>query len=101
MSGLEEQKLEADLQAKALAPRVTLDDIDAEITRADYHVFPGTALTICALTLRNGYIVTGESAAASLANFRPELGREIAFGKAREKIWGLLGFRLRDKLAAA
>lgn len=35
-----------------------------------YYVFPGTTLTVCALTLRNGFQVVGESAAASPENFK-------------------------------
>lgn len=82
------------------APTVTQSDVDDEILAEQFHVFPGTTMTVCALTLRNGYVVTGESAAASPANFNVELGQQIARRKAVEKIWPLLGFRLRDKLHA-
>ena len=43
--------------------------------------------------------MTGESACASPENFDPEIGRRIARENAAQKIWPLLGFRLRDKLA--
>lgn len=56
-------------------------------------------LTFCVLVLRNGFTVTGESACASPENFDPELGRKIARQNAVQKIWPLLGFRLRDELA--
>ena len=81
------------------APRITPDMLDHEILDEDYHVFPGTCLTVCALTLRNGFTVTGESACASPENFDAEIGRTIARASAREKLWPLLGFRLRDHLA--
>ncbi len=48
----------------------------------------------------NGFTVTGESACASPQNFDPEIGRKIARQNAVQKIWPLLGFRLRDELAA-
>jgi hypothetical protein len=57
-------------------------------------------MTVCALTLRNGYIVTGESAAASPENFDQAIGRKIARDNARNKIWALEGYLLREKLAA-
>lgn len=57
-------------------------------------------LTFCVLVLDNGFTVTGESACASPENFDAELGRKIARQNAVAKIWPLLGFRLRDKLAA-
>lgn len=73
--------------------------IDDQIIAEQYHIFPGTTLTVCALTLRNGYHVTGESAAASPANFDEELGRKIARKNARDRIWALEGYLLRSKLA--
>lgn len=45
------------------------------------------------------FTVTGESACASPENFNAEIGRKIARQKAIDKIWPLLGFRLRDRLA--
>lgn len=80
------------------APRLTPDLIDSVIINADYHVFPDGPLTVCALTLKNGFIVTGESAAASPENFDPDLGKQIAFTKARDKIWLLEGYLLKEKL---
>lgn len=98
----DETQIEAEIQAKGLnAPRLNPDMIDATIVSEMYHVFPGTTLTVCALTLRNGYIVTGESAAASPANFDQAIGRKIARENARNKIWALEGYLLREKLAAA
>ncbi len=118
--------LEREIQAKAsTAPRVTPADIEAEIasesyfTAADgvrgasagkpgesllpeyvtYEGSPLTLLTFCVLVLRNGFTVTGESACASPENFNAEIGRRIARENAANKVWPLLGFRLRDKLA--
>lgn len=55
-------------------------------------------LTFCVLVLRNGFTVTGESACASPANFNAEIGRQIAREKAREKIWTLEGYLLKERL---
>lgn len=98
----DEQKIEAEIQAKGLnAPRLNPDMIDATIVSEQYHVFPGTTLTVCALTLRNGFIVVGESAAASPENFDKAIGRKIARENARNKIWAFEGYLLREKLTAA
>jgi hypothetical protein len=97
----DEKQIEAEIQAKGLnAPRLNPDMIDATIVSEQYHVFSGTTLTVCALTLRNGYIVTGESAAASPENFDQSIGRKIARENARNKIWALEGYLLRERLAA-
>jgi hypothetical protein len=96
----DEQAIEAEIQAKGLnAPRLSPEKIDAVISGEDYHVFPGTTLTVCCLKLRNGFTVTGESAAASPENFDVELGRKIARSNARDKIWALEGYALRERLA--
>ena len=96
-----ENEVEAAIQAKGLnAPRLNPAMIDATITGEDYHVFPGTTMTVCALKLRNGFVVIGESAAASPANFDAELGRKIARDNARNKIWALEGYALRNRLSA-
>ncbi|MCI5078745.1 Gp49 family protein [Oricola sp.] len=96
-----EAEIEAEIQAKGLnAPRLNPAMIDNTIVSEQYHVFPGTTMTVCALTLRNGFIVTGESAAASPENFDKEIGRKIARENARNKIWSLEGYLLRSKLAA-
>lgn len=101
MMSKDETQIEAEIQRKGLnAPRLNPDMIDAAIASEQYHVFPGTTMTVCALTLRNGYIVTGESAAASPENFDKEIGRKIARDNARNKIWSLEGYLLREKLAA-
>lgn len=97
----DEAAVEAEIQRKGLnAPRLTPQHIDDQIEGEAYHVFPGTTLTVCALTLRNGFQVVGESAAASPANFDAELGRKIARDNARNKIWALEGYLLRSRLSA-
>lgn len=99
------------------APRVTPDDLEAEIASEHYFTAGDAAypeaevaqseaasydalrlLTICVLVLRNGYTVTGESACVSPENFDAQMGREIARGKAVAKLWPLLGFRLADEV---
>lgn len=96
---MNEQQVENELQAKGLnAPRLTPAAIDDVITGEQYHVFEGTTLTVCCLRLRNGFVVTGESAAASIENFDADIGRKIARQNAREKIWALEGYLLKENL---
>lgn len=97
---MSEKAIEAAIVAAGkVAPRVTPGCVDAAIVAEAFHVFAGTTLTVCALTLRNGFTVTGESAAASPENFDPEIGRRIARDNARQKIWALEGYLLRERLA--
>ena len=97
---MSEQQIESEIQAKGLtAPRLTPTDIDNTIVSSQYYVFPNTTVTVCCLTLRNGYNVTGESAAASPANFDQSIGQKVAFDNARNKIWSLEGYLLREQLS--
>lgn len=86
--------------AVAVAPRVTLADVEAKVAREEYAVFGGV-LTVCVLHTANGFTVTGESACASPANFNEELGRVFARERAISKLWGFEGYALRDVLHLA
>ena len=55
-------------------------------------------LTVCVLTLENGFTVTGESACASPENYNEELGNKIARRNAFDKIWSLEGYLLKENL---
>ncbi|RLA05479.1 MAG: hypothetical protein DRQ47_01090 [Gammaproteobacteria bacterium] len=95
----DEQAIEQEIQDKGLiAPRITPDMIDENIVGEDYYVFPGTTNTICLLTLKNGYTAVGDSACASIENFDEEIGRNIARGNARQALWPLMGYELRQRL---
>lgn len=108
------KSLDARIAARPAA-KVTPEDIEAEIVGTHYFTAedgvngaqgrrieggPLARLTFCVLILRNGFTVTGESACASPENFDAQIGRDLARKAAVSKVWTLLGFRLRDKLAA-
>lgn len=96
---MSEQEIEQEIQDKGLtAPRVTPEQIDEAISTELFYIFPGTQLTVCCLVLKNGFTVTGESACASPENFDEALGRKIARDHARNKIWALEGYLLRQRL---
>jgi hypothetical protein len=94
-----EPEIEQDIQARGLtAPRITPATLDEKIVDEQFHVFPGTTTTVCCLTLANGYTVVGQSAAVSAANFDAEIGRKVARADARDKMWPLEGYLLRERL---
>jgi len=97
---MDENKLEQELQTLGLnAPRLSPTMISETIIAEQYYVFPGTVMTVCCLTLRNGFNVVGTSAPASPENFNEEIGRKIAKDKAQEQIWALEGYLLKSKLS--
>lgn len=99
---MNEQQVEQEIQAKGLnAPRLTPDLIESVIASEQYWQPEGTTLTVCALALANGTHVVGESACVSVANFDAELGRKIARDNAKQKVWALEGYLLKQKLAGS
>lgn len=108
---------ETELAAAAVAPRVTLENVEASI-RSE-HFFTATqgvlgaaidealeevpaaldVLTFCVLVLQNGYTVHGISACADPANYNAEIGRRLARTQAVNQIWPLLGYELKTNLA--
>ena len=98
---MNEQKLEQEIQDKGLtAPRLTPSHIDSVIVGAQFWRPEDTTLTVCAMQLTNGTIVVGESACVSRLNFDAEIGKNIAYENARQKVWALEGYLLREKLEA-
>lgn len=96
---MNDQQIENEIQAKKLnAPRLSPELTYKKIKGKQFHVFPGTILTVCCLELENGFHVTGESAAVSHRNFDREFGERIAFENARDKIWALEGYLLKQRL---
>lgn len=116
---MNDQQIEQEIQVKGLAaPRITPADIEANIAYETYFTAeqgllgacvqegstatgnPSLALlTFCVLVLKNGFTVTGESACASPENFDVELGCKIARANAVNKVWPLMGYELKSKLA--
>lgn len=108
----DEQAIEQEIQAKGLnAPRLTPQHID-NVIAAEY-VFRVSevlkdvpshpaleCLTMCVLVLENGFTVTGESACASPENYDRDIGFKIARDNARNKIWPLEGYLLKERLRA-
>ena len=56
-------------------------------------------LTICVLTLRNGFTVTGTAGVASPENFSKEIGQKVARQAAINQLWPILGYELRTRLS--
>lgn len=102
MTHISEDGIERAIQDKGLnAPRLSPEAITAVIEREQFYVFPGTTMTVCCLTLRNGFSVIGKSAAASPENFDEKIGRDVAYTEARDRIWELEGYLLRQQLSQA
>jgi hypothetical protein len=97
--------------ANPQAPRVTPEHLESLIAEEHYfnlgHVLdkighPASGVTnlvtVCILVLRNGYVLTGESACVSHENFNEEIGKAVARKMAFDKMWPLEGYLLKSKI---
>lgn len=118
---------EQELQAHAVARRITPQDIQDQIALVSYSdaydlvhlatakitnvdgeaiAYPDdanisdslTAFTICTIVLKNGFIVLGQSAPVVPANFSSEIGQRLAYQDAFNKLWPLFGFELKQRI---
>lgn len=94
----------------AAHPRVSLQSMQAKMRnvrfmRPGMHInaFEATDLdpiTLCFVTMDNGFVVVGKSAPASMANFDAEKGREFAYKDAVDQLWAFEGYLLRENIVA-
>jgi predicted lysophospholipase L1 biosynthesis ABC-type transport system permease subunit len=109
---IDDDGIEQEIQAKGLtAARVTPPSLESNIRGEQYFTVGDAAaalgqpvhpdhklVTICVLTMQNGFTVIGDSACASPANFDAAIGRKLARAKAVDKIWPLLGYALKQRM---
>jgi hypothetical protein len=88
--------LEAAIAAKPGA-KVSKADIENRIMDVAFYALPSSTVTICSITLDNGFSVRGESACVDPTNFDRDIGERIAYDNAFDKFWPLFGFLLAEK----
>lgn len=111
--GLSDQEIEQKI--RAIAPRITIEDIEANIDSEHYFTayqgacmatsdpVPGelSLLTFCVIMLRNRTKIVGINyGPVCAANFDAEDGRRYARENAIEQIWPLMGYALRERIAS-
>ena len=72
--------------------------LDNNVMFVDYHVFPETCITVCCITMKNGYNTVGHSGCVDPENFNEELGKEIAKNNAWNAMYHLLSYELKQKM---
>lgn len=88
----------ARVAANSNANRVTIPSIKARIAKAEYQHNEGTTLTICIITMVNGFTFIGHSACADPANYDAEVGERYAYENAFKQIWSHEAYLIRERL---
>ena len=76
--------------------KVTKDQMERRIAGEDY-VRINDTVTVCSLTLDNGFSVRGESACVAPENYNQEIGEKLARERAFNALWPLFGFLLAER----
>lgn len=76
--------------------KVTAEFLESEIVEIEYRRGKGT-LTHCYITVKGGFVFTGESACINESEFKEDVGQALAYDNAFEKMWAKYGFLLHRK----
>ncbi|HEC41832.1 hypothetical protein LCGC14_1347960 [marine sediment metagenome] len=77
---------------------VTVKDVEGCITAENY-IKSGKKMTVCHLTLQDGFEVIGVAGCVDPDNYDIVIGNKIAREKALDKVWQHLGSILQNTLA--
>ena len=76
---------------------VTNAQIESVIVKEYYDYKPDVNLTLCLLTLKNGFIVHGEAHCLVQGWYDECIGKQRSRANAKDKIWILEAYLLRQK----
>jgi len=100
----DDDAIEQEIKRKGLtAPRLTPEDLDGNVINSAFvkHISAGgQVLRWCVLTTKSGFAVTGRpSVSVSPENDDQEIGEKVAFANARNELWPLMGYALKERLS--
>jgi hypothetical protein len=80
---------------------LTPEYINSIIKYVDYWLVPGTTTIVCAMVLKNNFVVIGKAVADSRKSFYETIVKRMAYENAKQQIWELEYYLLKDKLNKA
>ncbi|MCP4055132.1 MAG: hypothetical protein GY739_19245 [Mesoflavibacter sp.] len=86
------EKVKVNMEIKKL----TEMDLESHIDSTKTEFIHRETLTICILTLHNGFKVVGKSACMNMEDYNKDVGEAMALGDATNNIWEPLGFHLKQ-----
>ncbi|MFU2059813.1 Gp49 family protein [Avibacterium volantium] len=76
--------------------KLTKDYLDSLVANAQY--VHQDLLTICTVTVKNGFKLVGTSACADEQHYDAKIGEQVAYQNAFAKLWELEGYLLKQRL---
>lgn len=81
-------------------PYINDSVVDGLIKEKHFWKVPGTSTMICAIVLKNGYVVFDNAACIDARNFKPDMAEKISFSKARDQVFRLAAYAYCDERLA-
>ncbi len=75
-----------------MAFSITKQLLEDQISEIDYHRDEKSTLTFCIIRLKNGWVQDGSSACIDPDMFDEQIGRDVAYQDAFNKLWRLKGY---------
>lgn len=83
------------------ATRVSLESMEAKVVGEEYmNPMSAPHMTICVITLANGFLLVGKTAPTDPANFDRDLGKQFAREDAMRQMWPMEAYLMRERLSA-
>ena len=76
----------------SVGDKVTKASIEARIAAVDFFVLPSSTVTICSITMVNGFRFQGENACIDPNEYDEQIGMQYAYDNAFNKIWEFEGY---------
>ncbi len=73
-----------------MSVKITPEEIESKIDKADYHLVGETTAIVCSLTLKSGFVVVGKAACISHDMC------ELAYQDAMSNLWELEAYRVKE-----
>ena len=87
--------ISVDLENLNIPKSLTESDVESVIQSVHYNHLKGSTLTICVIKTNSGFTVTGTSACVNPDAYDEEVGEELAYKQAFEKLWEFEAYLLK------
>lgn len=76
--------------------KIDINELNSRIAEVEYTIVPKTTMTICIIKMKSGFSVEGDSSCVDPDDFNEEMGREIAYENAFDKLCTAEAYRVME-----
>ena len=76
--------------------KLTKEFLEQQIANVEYTTLIPNKLVHCTITVINGYTFTGEASVIDPSRFDLNIGKQVAYENAFNKMWSVFGYQIQD-----